>query len=140
MMGGKASRELYHLSIEIGGVPLCNAAEDKTWRARKRMRDDWCNRVHYSTVGKRPPAPLEFSIVSITRCSSMMPDYDNLQHGVKFLLDALQRSGIIIDDAPHNIGVPLAYWRRAKRGKARTLIEVTECSMDELDLSAWLTD
>ncbi len=101
-------------------------------------KEEWFEKIHYATRRDRPHEPLQFAKVRITRCSSgARPDFDNLQHSAKFLLDGLQKAGILAGDGPEFIGVPLVFWEPAKPKKQMTRIQLVECHPHDLDLRPW---
>lgn len=75
------------------------------------------------TIGKRPKEPLKKSEVIITRCSSREPDLDNLYASLKAPLDALVKSGIIIDDKPSVCSLQ-AKWQKTTIKESRLIFEI----------------
>ena len=127
----------YRLDIEMDGVtPLNSADANNRWK-RKKARDLWFVKVRVAIGRDLPHEPLEHALVTITRCSSVPPDADNMYHGIKFLLDSLVACGIIADDKRDVIGMPVVKWRKAKPRQSKTLISVRECAASDLDQSAW---
>lgn len=116
----------YLLDIEIDGLPPMNSADGFHWRKRKRLRDEWVNRVWVLTINKRPRQPLASARIQITRFSSVEPDFDNLVQGGKWLMDGLTDCGIIEDDKPSVIGQPRYLWQKASPKQGRVRVEVWE--------------
>ncbi len=130
----------YQLSIELEGVPPLNSADNRHWRIRQRDKEKWFEKIWAASWGKKPSSPLKAARVTIVRCSSQVPDADNLHSACKFLLDALgvkHGCGIIEDDKPATIGMPIVRWEKASPKQSRTRIFVEEVSPDEVDSSAW---
>lgn len=116
---------MYRIVFEIDTLPKLQNARSKTsfWNYHREAKN-WVNWVTLATQGKRPLAPLKKANVTITRCSSVEPDCDGLFSGMKAPLDAIVRSGIILDDRPSIINF-IAKWEKApqKEGKIRFEIE-----------------
>ena len=116
----------FRLEFEIPDLPKRpNQLLKKTaiW-LKSAERKKWLSLVGAFTAGRRPPIPLERATISLTRHSSVCPDYDGLVLSFKFVIDALVTLGIIEDDAMVVIGVPLFDWVKAKKndGKIRVVV------------------
>lgn len=131
----------YRITLEIPELaPLNSADATNRWQrhgARKRWRD-W---IRTATCTSRPPAPLAHAIVRITRCSgSRHPDFDNLSHAAKFVLDGLQRAEIIQDDGPEHIGQAILAWSPARQRLGQTIVQVIEVDPNTLHALRGLID
>ncbi len=131
---------MYSVEFVVPGAPHLNASAHQTWKQKTGEKRKWrrnvaiCARV----AGPLPREPLRYSLVTVTRISKAMPDGDNLYQGtMKVVLDALKACGIIVDDAPENIGMPRAQWQKIKSDLMFTHVSVEECVPQELDLSNW---
>ena len=101
------------------------------------LKNLWQNRIRVAIGNQGPREPLPIARVWITYRGSQALDYDNMLYGCKHLLDSLEKFGVIKNDGPKFIGVPVVRWGKCKRVDARTLVFVAEAWPDELDLSAW---
>ena len=117
---------MYHLRIEIPGLPKLQSGSFGHWSARRRHDSRWKDLVWLETRGKWPKDPLERALVVCTRYSSARssPDRDNLVASFKPLIDALQRT-VIVDDSPEHMTAEY-HWEKCPRGEGRVVIEVTE--------------
>ena len=114
------------LELEIPGLPSCNSAAALGWRVRHAERKAWKGRVSNAVLcklGRWPSTPLDRARVTLTRCSSVEPDADNLASSFKFILDGLVMAGVIADDKPSVIDVDFR-WERAPRGAGCVRIRV----------------
>lgn len=134
----------YVLEFEIPALPPMNTAATRRHhmqvaREAARWRDAVCLVVHPS---RRPLLPLHQAIVTMTRHSSVRPDYGNLVHSFKPILDGLQisasnrrgrwiaRADVIEDDSPDHI-LEVYRWKRAAPGAGRVEIRVEERTVAE---------
>lgn len=98
------------------------------WRARHRLKDMWLLYV----LEQRPSRWKAATgvAVHITRHSSGKEmDPDNLYASCKFVLDALVRGRIIVDDSPEHITLTVSH-EKAKRGEGKTIISIAEKDHD----------
>ena len=89
----------------------------------------WENTIYDAVMVKRhpmPPKPLTHAKVTLTRRSARQPDYDGLVSGFKFIIDALVRNAILIDDNPSVIGTPEYKWEKAPPDGGSMKIRVEE--------------
>ncbi|WP_230880594.1 hypothetical protein [Bombella sp. ESL0385] len=111
-------------------------------REKERLR----NVVWFEVRDKIPPSPFQFARVEIERWSVGTPDKDNLNGGVKALLDCLttpvplqvrtpgakQRIrnkyglGLIVDDAPEYADVIVRPVKCRRRAEQKTVVTITE--------------
>ena len=119
---------LFKFAFELEGLPPMNTADGMHWRKRNKLKIDWEARVYYAVIHDRPENPLPKARVSVTRCSTREPDFENLAQGGKFLLDGLVKAGVIADDKPSVIGQPEYLWIKAKpkHGSVRITVEEVE--------------
>lgn len=126
---------MYHLRIEIPGLPKLQSGSFGHWSARRKHDSRWKQLVALETRGKRPGKPLERALVVCTRfsCASPAPDDDNLRASFKPLIDALvgnrndpdDPTRIFADDSPEHMTAEY-HWEPCPRGQGRVVIEVTE--------------
>ena len=72
---------------------------------------------------KIPDKPLDRVNVTITRNSTTEPDTDNNYASCKYIIDALVKYKIILEDNPRIIRELKVNWKKAKRGHG--FIELT---------------
>lgn len=126
---------MYHLRIEIPGLPSLQSGAFGHWRARRSHDQRWKDLVAYETLGKRPKPPLERSFVVCTRHSAASgpPDDDNLRASFKPLIDGLvgnkkdplDPTRVMADDSPKHMTAEYS-WEKCPRGKGRVVMEVSE--------------
>ena len=119
---------MYHLRIEIPGLPQLQNGAFGHWSARRRHDARWKQLVAYKCIGQRPKDPLERAFVVCTRYSAAnkAPDDDNLRASFKPLIDGLVWRGmILVDDSPEHMTAEY-HWEKCPRGEGRVVIEVTE--------------
>lgn len=117
----------YVLEIEIMGLPkMANSSGAKSthWRYAHAEATKWKKLVWAACISKKPPAPLETYRLTLTRYSSIMPDYDGLVRGFKHAVDGLKLAGVILDDRLSNSGPWDCRWEKAPQGQGRVAIRV----------------
>lgn len=131
--------EGYRLDIDLPGLPPLNSAANKGWKWKLGKRKAW-GKIIAACVprAKRPVHPLPHARVTITRCSSQPPDYDNMGNAAKWVLDELQKIGVLDDDRGKCIGRPTLLWKKAPLKRGHTLVLVEQCEAEDLDVRAWL--
>lgn len=119
------------LELVIPGLPPMNTAGShggSHW-SRTTVKRKWeslvCAAV-LEALGRWPAKSLDRARVTITRCSTREPDFDNLTQGGKFILDGLVKAGVITDDSPAVIGRPEYLWQKSPRGMGSVRITVEE--------------
>lgn len=124
------------LDLTIPGLPPMNTAGPhggSHW-SRTRIKRQWeghvCAAV-LTALGRWPAAPLERARVTITRCSTREPDFDNLAQGGKFILDGLVKAGVLADDSPKVIGRPEYLWEPAPAAQGCVRVRVEEVDASE---------
>ena len=116
---------MYTLTIEIPGLPSINTASNNHWRVRARNNKTWKRAVvHFALAAGLPPEPLWKATVVCTRHSSRVPDYENLAHSFKPLVDGLVTGGVLVDDNQQVIGQPTYRWEKAAPKQGMVTIEV----------------
>jgi len=127
----------YRLSMILDGIPPLNSARNLSRWKKNELRQEWLGKMRVAIGNQAPRSILKTARVSVMYFGQNPCDWDNMTHGLKFLLDGLQKFRIIADDGPKCIGITSVKWKKAKRTNARTHVFVRECSSDELDMSAW---
>jgi hypothetical protein len=113
------------LIFEIPGLPkLPNQFNRGGWKPRYGALKTWRKRVVKYAFAFRPIKPLEKARVTLTRYSSVEPDYDGLVGAMKPILDGLVDAGIIIDDKMSVIGQPIYRWEKCGRGQGKVRVVV----------------
>lgn len=96
---------MYELRLSIPALPAANNVKLRQhWGVQRREGKEWDNTIHYETVGKKPPAPLEKAQVAFVRHSDRMLDFDGLVGSLKPVMDALVEARIVKDDAWSIVG------------------------------------
>lgn len=75
-----------------------------------------------SSIYKRQP--LQTARLTLTRYSTIEPDYDGLVSSFKPIIDGLVEAGFLAGDKRANIGVPDYRWEKAKRGQGRITVRI----------------
>lgn len=116
--------------ITIPGLPKManpSGAKSTHWRYAHQESQKWKSLVAVATAGKRPKEPLKRFRLSMTRYSSVEPDYDGLVRGFKHVVDGLKACGIIEDDKLSNsCGAWQCYWTKCKPKEGKIHIFVVE--------------
>lgn len=118
----------WSVEFEIVGLPRMSNASGRSrgfWAIRQETKK-WKDAVTAIARSKRPPKPLVKAKVTLTRFSSVSPDYDGLVTGFKPVLDGLVAGGILENDKFANIGAPTYLWERAPGGKGKIRVRVEE--------------
>jgi Holliday junction resolvase RusA-like endonuclease len=129
------------IEINLPGLPKTTNASTANWRAVNAERSKWKKRI-YSALKLRkliPLEPLVHAKISLIRYSSSRPDYDGLVSSFKAILDGLVEAGLIKNDTPENIGVPVYAWRKEsqRNGHIKIIVEdscpiaLKSCTFDQ---------
>lgn len=83
-------------------TPTTNVLLALHWAARARLRDEWYYLIKIAAQEFEIPlqTPGERRDLEIVSYRLQEADYDNLEGGMKFLIDALVRGNFLADDAP----------------------------------------
>lgn len=115
----------YSLTIELPGLPPCNTASNNHWRVRARHNRKWRHDTILAAKAQGLPSePLWKAKVTCTRHSAREPDFENLAHSFKPLLDGLVSAQVIADDNQQVIGQPAYRWEKAAPKQGRITLEV----------------
>lgn len=115
----------YALEFTLPGLPkTANALLRGTWRGKHTHAQNWKRAVWGKCWHKRPPEPLKTARLTLTRLSSVEPDYDGLVSSFKPVIDGLVESKVIANDRPANIGRPEYLWVRTTPRMGRITVRV----------------
>lgn len=121
---------MYRLELQIPGLPkMANAsgARSTHWRYAQLEAKKWKSIIWIGVrdLNKQPPQPLKKFTLTLTRFSSVEPDYDGLVRGFKHCVDGLKMAGIIEDDKLSNTGPWICYWVKVKpkQGMIKIIVE-----------------
>lgn len=115
----------YVIEVEIIGLPHTqNALGRRNYQVKAREARKWIDAVIMATNGMKPHKPLVKAKLTLTRFSSVCPDFDGLCSSFKHPVDGLIKAGIIIDDKMSVIGQPNYKWEKAAPKKGRIKIKV----------------
>ncbi len=123
---------MFKLEFELKGLPkMANSLlRGKSWRAKHAHAKVWKRAVWAKAWHFKPAQPLSSAVLSLTRMSSVEPDFDGLVSGFKPVIDGLVECGIILSDKMSCIGQPKYFWERVARGGGRIKVKVEEsCSV-----------
>lgn len=70
--------------------------------------------------------PLERARLTLTRYSSVAPDFDGLVSSFKHIIDGLIDAGVIVGDSMKVIGAPTYLWEKTSPAKGRVKVIVEE--------------
>lgn len=117
----------YELQLVMSGLPaLTNEMYRKGWRAVRTEQTKWKQAVIALAYTHRPAKPLKKARLTITRHSSVEPDYDGNAGSGKSIIDGLVISKIIQDDKMSNIGRPIYKWVKAPATEGHVSVFVEE--------------
>ena len=120
---------MYLLELTLQGLPKMTNANSGNWRMRQREAHKWQRMVIDQIVIQRclrPAEPLKQAVITLTRHSSKMPDYDGLVSGCKHIIDGLKMSNIIIDDNMLVVGQPVYRWQSCSPKEGKMHVRVQE--------------
>jgi hypothetical protein len=131
----------YRLEFEIASLPKMANGGHGNWRADHGRKMHWRKWVGTALMGKLPKKPLAFARVTLTRCSSVEPDFDGLAHGFKPIVDALVHFGVIVDDRG-SVLERRYLWEKAKPKQGGIRVVLEELTVRRFDaaeaLEVWL--
>lgn len=119
----------YKLDIKINDLPKrINQTSGKHWAVRHKESQKWKHLVQLAARYNFPHEPLKRANVTFIRHSSKSPDFDNIVHSFKVVMDALKKLEIIEDDNMNVVGQPTYSWEKAeeKKGFIRVVVEEIE--------------
>jgi hypothetical protein len=116
----------YRLELEIPGLPkTTNSLRGGGHWARYTHDQKWKEIVAAKVIGKKPTSPLTKYRLSLTRFSSVEPDFDGVVSSFKVIVDALREAGVIANDKISMTGQWNCSWEKCKpkQGKMRVIVE-----------------
>lgn len=119
----------FTLQFEISGLPKManpSGAKSTHWRYAQAEVKKWRALVLNATRGAKPPAPLERATLTLTRFSSVEPDYDGLVRGFKSVVDGLTACGILKNDKLSNTGPWVCNWEKTKPNQGKITVKIEE--------------
>lgn len=118
----------YCIEFEIPGLPpTINAGgRSRHWRIGWAATAKWKESIGWATAGKRPKKPLERAQITLTRYSSMEPDFDGLVSSFKAVIDGLVVHGVLAGDKMSQIGQPRYRWEKCPRNSGKIKVRVEE--------------
>jgi hypothetical protein len=118
----------YRVEFILPGLPKMKNLKRTMghWAQAHREASKWKRMVKSYLNNKRPAKPLEKAKLTLTRGSSVEPDFDGLVSGFYHVIDGLVEANILVNDKPSNIGSPTYLWEKAAQGKGFVKIIVEE--------------
>lgn len=116
----------YRIEFTLPGLPKpTNRQESMHWRQKRKQTKLWHQAVALVVGYRKPPKPLTKAKLTLTRMSSVCPDYDGLVSSFKPITDGLVVCGVLEDDNMDVIGVPEFKWVRSrpKQGLIAIIVE-----------------
>ena len=125
---GAPKVEPYVLEFTLQGLPARTNSAHTSWRARYAEARKWKSMVASAVILKRakPERPLTKAKLTLTRHSSIRPDYDGLVSGFKHVIDGLIEAGVIENDRDENVGIPEYRWEKAAQRNGFITVRVEE--------------
>ena len=126
------------VSFRIDELPkLKNQLLHAPWRKVLTHTNRWHWKVRQalghrvSCVKDDPVFPYDYARVTLTRHSSVEPDYDGLVMSGAVILDALVKRGILVDDDPSHLEAVYS-WEKASPKKGFIEVEVEAVERPEV--------
>ena len=111
-------------------TPSNNAVMRMHYRKRTQQHHDYTlevkSLVSYQEVFKRCK-------ITVTRHASRQLDWDNMGGGLKFLLDAMVKNGIIQDDNPKCVVSLDLKQEKCRRKEEKTVVEIEDLERELLN-------
>lgn len=115
----------YTFEFEIDELPkTVNAQSSMHWRRKGEYVRCWHSMVAAKLAGNKPEMPLLHARLTLTRLSSVEPDFDGLVSSFKPVIDGLIVCGVIANDRPSNIGQSRYLWAKARPGKGGIKVKI----------------
>jgi hypothetical protein len=117
------------ISLKIPGLPKRTNNSRSHWRAKHAEAKKWKTLVanHARIYADIPKKPWANAHLTLTRHSSVRPDYDGLVSSFKHVIDGLIEAGIIANDKHENIGISTYLWEKCppRDGHITIVVEPT---------------
>jgi hypothetical protein len=118
---------MYVLEFKIDGLPkTANKMLRSGWQMKHVHSKKWKREVWGRVWHKKPEHPLYNAKLTLTRHSSVRPDYDGLVSSFKSVIDGLVEAGVLINDRYENIGNPEYLWVKAPPAYGHIVVKVEE--------------
>ena len=121
---------LYQKRFVIYGLPRVVNFSFGDRFANLNEISSWKRKVKRAVFGETPSRSLIRAQVTLTRCSTREPDYDNLTQAFRYVLNALVENHVIFDDSPVYVDVKYR-WRYARPTQGKIIIDVKELEADK---------
>lgn len=117
----------YTLEFTLSGLPkMSNQLLRGHWRAKHGHSTLWKSKTLTAIAGRAPEMPLKRARLTLTRCSSVEPDYDGLVSTFKHVIDGLVKAGVLENDKPSNIVAMHCTWEPVPPRKGFIRVRVEE--------------
>lgn len=127
MTSAATNKSPYRLTVEIKGLPkMPNAFLRGHWRNAHSNKQRWQGLLIRKVGAHIPPEPLKRAKLTLTRHSSVEPDFDGLVGSFKFASDALVRIGVLENDTMAVIGQPEYRHEKVKQNAGKITVTVEE--------------
>lgn len=116
----------YKLEFTLQGLPkMSNQLLRGHWRVKHAHAMKWKLAVSLACHRFKPPQPLNRAMLTLTRASSVEPDFDGLVSGFKHVIDGLVECAVLANDKSACIGQPKYAWEKCapKHGHIRITVE-----------------
>jgi len=117
----------YSLEVRLEGLPKPTNRSNVHWRVRAEHAKEWKQKTFTVCWHLRPPEPLTKAKITISRHSSVCPDFDGLVSAGKHILDGLVQAKILVDDKFAVIGQPNYLWFKERPKFGHIIIKVEAC-------------
>ncbi len=111
--------------LEIPDTPkMPNELLRKHWSIITHEKNKWHRLVNLFLRHNKPPKPASMARITLTRYSTKEPDFDGLVGSFKYVIDALVKCGVIIDDKYSVIGESTYKWNKCKQKEQRIEVRI----------------
>lgn len=118
---------MYRLELFIKQLPsLLNVTMRNHYWSRKKENDYYYSLINHLARYQKPKNPLKCALISLTRYSPRVPDYDGVVGSFKACVDGLVRCGVLDDDNYNITGPWIVTWQKAKKTEQGIKIIVEE--------------
>lgn len=121
---------MYSIEFKLEGLPKRTNNSKSNWRARYAEACKWKRLVVLAVGFRKPKTPLLRAHLTLTRVSSVEPDYDGLVSSGKHVVDGLIAAEVIANDKMSNIGRPDYHWQKGKPGAGYIIVRVDEIASE----------
>lgn len=116
----------YSLTFSIDYLPPVGLNTRGHWRKAHRETQIVDTLVANAVGARKPAKPLKRVTLSLTRKSSVRPDYDGLVQSFKHVVDALVSVGVLEDDSMEHTGQWDCRWEKAAPKAGQVVVTVRE--------------